>query len=138
MIIQIILVVQVLNYLYCLLYCIIYIIISIWNFTYIDKWIVFHMFTCLHVYVIHFICYLISSQSSFELFMLSIIRILHTEPHVSNSITYYFINKSNSEVLIWNVISISFKLFTCITVLQDLRTWTVTWKVYDKIVLRVE
>ena len=38
---------------------------------------------------------------------------------VSQSITYYFINKSNSEVLI---VSISFKLFTCITVLQDLRT----------------
>ena len=29
-------------------------------------------------------------------------------------------------------ISIWFKLFTYIIVLQDLRTWTVTWKVYDK------
>ena len=41
-------------------------------------------------------------------------------------------NKKNFK-LVWNLISISFKLLVCITMLQDLYTWTVTLysTVYD-------
>jgi hypothetical protein len=82
-----------------------------------------YYFTYLRFYMIHFIYYFISSHESFKLFILFILtyvlNILHMKSHLYKSITYRycFINTSNSEVLIWNVISISFKLFTCIILL---------------------
>ena len=65
------------------------------------------------------------------MFMLSILHILYMDPHVSKYIIYYFNNKSNSEVTIWNFIQIIY-LYLSQYYKQDLRTWTVTWKVYDK------
>ena len=69
-------------------------------------------------------------QISFEIFMLSILHILYMDPHVSKYIIYYFNNKSNSEVIIRNFIQIIY-LYLSQYYKQDLRTWTVTWKVYD-------
>ena len=75
-------------------------------------------------------------QISFEIFMLSILHILYMDPHVSKYIIYYFNNKSNSEVIIWNFIQIIY-LYLSQYCNQDLHTWTITWKVYNSILLNL-
>ena len=75
-------------------------------------------------------------QISFEIFMLSILHILYMDSHVRKYIIWYFNNKSNSEVIIWNFIQIIY-LYLSQYCKQDLSTWTVTWKNYDSILLNL-
>ena len=70
-----------------------------------------YYFICLRLYVIHF--YILFHFLTYDFQIVHVVYVYYT----SKSITYNFINISNSYVLICNTISVSFKLFTCITLL---------------------